>query len=213
MPQITPEVHSGKDRVGTSSSRSNSSARLAHLETAIRTGQADYAAVGAALTEIQSSRLYKPQYNTFEEYCEKQWGFSRQTAYDYIHAASVVVRISVQNPPSLAQAVELSRLTPEQQETVAADFDFKTATVKEVKTAVDEVLGKEPAPKPKTPKETALESALDAFVLKIVMQPYGYYAAKFATYSFQHSADLTVIEKAKVEVYQQIAEICATKLP
>lgn len=214
MPQITPGVQSGKGRSGTPPSRSNSSDRLVQLETAIRNGQGDYVAVGSALTEIQSARLYKAQYNTFEEYCEKQWGFTRDTAYDYINACGVLqnVDLSPQNLPSFTQARELARLEPGQQRETARQFDFKNTTVKDVKGAVDIILGKEPIPKPAEPKEISLEAAVDSLVTKIVMQPYGYYAAKFSKYSFQHTTDLAVVEQAKLEVYQQIQAVCEERL-
>jgi hypothetical protein len=180
----------------------------------IRDGQGDYVAVGMALTAIQSERLYKTAYNTFEEYCEKRWGFERRQAYNYISARQVFenVHLTAQTSPSLTQAVELARMTPSQQSEVARGFDFAEATVKEVKAKVDAVLGKEPVAPTKEPREITLEDAVEALVTKIVMQPYGYYAAKFSKYSFQHATDLAVIEKAKLEVYQQILKVCEGKL-
>lgn len=213
MPKIAPDVQSGEGRSGTPPARSNFSDRLSQLEAEIRNGQANYAVVGSALTEIQSSRLYKPQYNTFEEYCEKQWGFSRSTAYEYISAFGVSqnVRISGQNL-GFQQAVELARIiNPEQQKEVASRIDFTSATVKDVKKAVDGALGKEPAPEPKEGKEIPLEEVLDALVTKIVMQPYGCHAAKFAAYAAQHPSELKVIALAKKDVYQQIEKICQTQ--
>lgn len=214
MPEITSGVHPEKGLHGKQPSRSNFSDRLAQLETAIRNGQADYFIIGSSLTVIQGERLYKTTYNTFEEYCEKRWGFTRQAAYDYIRARIVAenVKLTLQNPPSFTQAVELSRLTPEQQQAAANRLDFETATVKDVKTVVDKMLGKLPAPTPTEPKEITIEAALEALVTKIVMQPYGYYAAKFSKYSFQHTTDLVVVEKAKLEVYQQILRVCEGKL-
>jgi hypothetical protein len=64
----------------------------------IQEGQLAYVEVGKALQEIQKGKLYKAKYNTFEEYCEKRWGFARQTAYDYLTASKVAenVRTCVQ---------------------------------------------------------------------------------------------------------------------
>jgi hypothetical protein len=186
--------------------------RFAELEKTIRKSQGDYVTIGRALAEIQNSRFYKEQYNTFEEYCEKQWGFARQTAYDYIHAAGVHVRLIVQNLPSFTQAIELSRLPFEQQEEVANKINFNTATVKDVKSAVNAKMGKSPVRESHESKEISLETVLDAFVTKIVMQPYGYYAAKFKIYAFQHPTELEIVRKAKLEVYQEIQKICGIKL-
>jgi hypothetical protein len=63
----------------------------------------------------------------------------------------------------------------------------------------------------KEPKEVSLEDVLDKLVTRIVMQPYGYYAAKFSKYSFQHTTELEIVEQAKREVYRLIAEICEAK--
>jgi hypothetical protein len=60
-------------------------------------------------------------------------------------------------------------------------------------------------------KETSLEEALEKFVTKIVMQPYGYYGAKFAKYPQQHTTELAVIAQHKEEVYEEIGEICQRK--
>lgn len=206
MPKITAGVQPDKGLCGKQPSRSNFSDKLVQLEEQIRNGQADYAAVGTALTEIQSARLYKARYNTFEEYCEKQWGFTRDAAYDYINACGVLrnVELTPQNHPSLTQAVQLSRLSPEQQKEIALRLDFVNATVREVRVAVDALLGKPPAPEPREPREIQLEDALDAFVTKIALQPYGHASAKFSKYPEQHTVDLSLIELRKWTVYEQL---------
>ena len=65
-------------------------------------------------------------------------------------------------------------------------------------------------PKPK-PQRT-LEDVLDKLVERIALQPYGYYAAKFAKYPEQHITDLAAIELAKQEIWQRIVEIGQEKL-
>jgi len=64
---------------------------------------------------------------------------------------------------------------------------------------------------PTEPKEISLEEALDKLVRRIVMQPHGYMAAKFAKYAFQHPSEMKLVERAVCEIYRQIGEICKTK--
>lgn len=92
-----------------------------------------------ALAVIHKERLYLSEgHSTLEEFCQKQFGWARRTIYDYLKAAGVAenVWLTTQTPPSLTQAVQLAALPPDQQREVAADIDFKTATVAEVKAAV-----------------------------------------------------------------------------
>ena len=54
---------------------------------------------------------------TFEDYCQKRWGWERRQAYNYIAATGVLqnVHSNAQSPPSLTQAVALAPLPPDQQ--------------------------------------------------------------------------------------------------
>jgi hypothetical protein len=204
--------------------------RLADLEKVIQEGQLAYVKVGKALQKIQEGKLYKDKYNTFEEYCEKRWGFERQTAYDYIKASDVEqnVRTCVQTTPTLCQARELAVLDPGQQKEVAAATDFASTTVKSLKAKIDKIrgvaiggvstlmprgagAGAGSGSKPEETKET-LEQWLDEQVRKIALQPYGHYAAKFEKYPWQHPTERANIEGSKLEIYKAIAAICAKKL-
>src|SRR5215831_4590169 len=54
---------------------------LEKWEATIRKGRESFLAVGKALYEIRSKRLYKINgYKTFEAYCQSKWKFSRQYA-------------------------------------------------------------------------------------------------------------------------------------
>jgi hypothetical protein len=65
--------------------RSNLTAREKHdlvkAERTIAKGLKSFLAVGMALKEIRDKRLYRQQYDTFEEYCIRRWDFSRIHAY------------------------------------------------------------------------------------------------------------------------------------
>lgn len=87
--------------------------------------------VGKALAEIQVRGLYKRTHATFEAYCRDRWGFSRPSAYEYIHAAEVADNLSAQADkaqPSFTQAREMRVLTPAQQQSVASRVNFISHT-------------------------------------------------------------------------------------
>jgi hypothetical protein len=56
----------------------------------IKHGLQTFVDVGAALLEIRDSKLYRKEYGTFEEYCNKRWGWQRNYANKLIRAAEVV---------------------------------------------------------------------------------------------------------------------------
>jgi hypothetical protein len=195
---------------------------LADLEKVIYEGELTYVEAGKALQEIQKWKLYKKdKYNTFEEYCEKRWGYCRQTAYEYMDAAAVAANVSsnLHNRPSKTQALVLKALDPDQQREVAAATDFANTTVKNLKAEIDKIRGVARSAgagvgsgsKPEETKET-LEQWLDEQVREIALQPYGHYAAKFEKYPWQHPTERANIEGSKLEIYKAIAAICAKKL-
>jgi len=196
---------------------------LADLEKVIHEGELAYVEVGKALQEIQKRKLYKDKdkYNTFEEYCEKRWGFCRQTAYEYMNAAAVAANVSsnLHNRPSKTQALALSALDPDQQKEVEADTDFANTTVKELKEKIAKVRGvaagggsSAGSGGGEDPPEKTLEQWLDEQVREIALQRYGHYAAKFEKYPWQHPTERANIEGSKLEIYKAIAAICAKKL-
>ena len=92
--------------------------RLYQLEETIRQGLNTFVDVGNALLEIRDKRLYRQDYSTFEDYCNKQWNMARRTAYQLIDAAEVVenVRNCAQIlPTNESQARPLASLEPEEQ--------------------------------------------------------------------------------------------------
>jgi hypothetical protein len=194
---------------------------LADLEKVIHEGELAYVEVGKALQEIQKGKLYKDKYSTFEEYCEKRWGFSRQTAYEYMNAAAVAANVSsnLHNRPSKTQALVLSALDPDQQKEVEADTDFADTTVKELKEKIAKVRGVATGGGSsggsgggEDPPEKTLEQWLDEQVREIALQRYGHYAAKFEKYPWQHPTEIANVEGSKLDIYREIGAICAKKL-
>jgi hypothetical protein len=63
--------------------------RLAPLESIIERGQQTFIEVGAALLEIRDSRLYRASHATFEDYCQKRWGWTATHGRRLIEASEV----------------------------------------------------------------------------------------------------------------------------
>ena len=68
--------------------------KLPELEAIIDRGLASFIEVGNALIEIRDAKMYGKGYDTFEEYCDKRFGFTRQRAYQLIDATKTVREMS-----------------------------------------------------------------------------------------------------------------------
>ncbi len=68
--------------------------KLQQLETVINRGKQAFVEVGTALMEIRVSRLYRGEFDTFEEYCQSKWGFTRQFASLQIQSAEIASGLS-----------------------------------------------------------------------------------------------------------------------
>ena len=94
--------------------------RLYQLEETIRQGLNTFVDVGNALLEIRDKRLYRQEHSTFEEYCNKQWNFTKQRVYQLMDSASVIDTLKKSTvvdflPTSERQARPLASLEPEEQ--------------------------------------------------------------------------------------------------
>ncbi len=119
-------------------------------EGVINEGLPKFLAVGEALYLIREKKLYRMQYKTFAEYCEKRFGLSRQNAYLQIAAAEVTENLSsngLQIPAGTTERVlrPLANQTAEVQveawklaQTKAAG---KKLSGKDIEDALKEVLG------------------------------------------------------------------------
>jgi hypothetical protein len=102
------------------------SKRLIELEITVEAGRQTFIAVGTALAEIRDTRLYKADFATFDDYCNKRWGFSRTHAHRLIEAASVATgMLPTGNIPNERTARELAKVPAAKRETVV-----KAATAK-----------------------------------------------------------------------------------
>ena len=63
--------------------------RLQELETKVINGQKTFIEVGHALTAIKREKLYRQKADTFDEYCQKTFGWGRQRAYQICAGVAV----------------------------------------------------------------------------------------------------------------------------
>lgn len=125
--------------------------RKRELERVVDENMVGFVAVGEALAEIRTLKLYRP-HETFEEYVAQRFEMSRQRAYQLMAAAAA--RGNVNNcghsilPANEAQARPLTLLPESVQPAVWGDVVERTAgvvTAKAVRQAVMEHLGQEAA--------------------------------------------------------------------
>ena len=89
--------------------------KLEKCETVIANGLKTFVDVGTALLEIRDGKLYRKDFDTFENYCRGRWkGMPRQQAYRLMDAAEVIKNLSPMGdmplPVNERQARPLARL-------------------------------------------------------------------------------------------------------
>jgi hypothetical protein len=89
--------------------------RLADAEATIARGLTTFIDVGNALRRIRDERLYQDDYGTFEDYCDRRWGFTDRRARQLMDAANIVAELPTGTivPVTETQARALAGLTPE----------------------------------------------------------------------------------------------------
>lgn len=88
--------------------------RLAACESLIRTGLDNFVLVGAALTEVNDSRLYRKTHPDFKSWVKEKWDMTARHAYRLIEATAIVeaVRPIGHTLQTESQARELSKASP-----------------------------------------------------------------------------------------------------
>lgn len=84
--------------------------RLESLEEMISRGAKAFFEVGIALTEIRESRLYRAQYDTFEQYCLERWNFTAARGRQLMGAVEAIASLpdEMPKPSNSAQASALA---------------------------------------------------------------------------------------------------------
>ncbi len=99
--------------------RQDEKVELERYEAIIETGLNTFFKVGEALNLIKSKRLYRQEYSSFEEYCQKRWDFGRHRANQLIEASQVYNNLLTNGIPNLPtnerQTRPATKLTPAQQ--------------------------------------------------------------------------------------------------
>ncbi|MCU7836508.1 MAG: hypothetical protein KZQ83_14825 [gamma proteobacterium symbiont of Taylorina sp.] len=116
--------------------------RLIECECIILTGLGQLALVADALIEIRETRLYIENYDNFEDYCKDKWSFSGRHARNLMAASKVLNNMTgTVVPLHERQTRELSKLPPEEQESIWKETQESTSkeqpTAKEIKTIID----------------------------------------------------------------------------
>jgi hypothetical protein len=127
----------------------NESKRLIELEKIIEAGKQTFIEVGIALAEIRDARLYKADFKTFEEYCVKKWGWTKQHCYRLIECAP----IAKSNPQvtSINQVRALAKVPEEKRNQVIKKALAKSKSAGRKLTAKDISAAAETEPEPPEP--------------------------------------------------------------
>jgi len=120
-------------------------AQLKAYESIIEHGLKTFTEVGSALMDIRDKRLYRADYETFEDYCRERWSMSRFYAHRIIEAASITTNLlPIGNiiPRTESQARPLASLEPDEQrevwQRVITSVPETEITAARVQKAVDE---------------------------------------------------------------------------
>jgi hypothetical protein len=117
------------------------SKRLITLEQTIEAGRKTFVEVGLALAEIRDSRLYRDEFNSFEEYCKNKWGFKKSYAYQLIESANVAESVSaIADIKTESQARELAKVSADKRAEVLERAGDKP-TAKAIREAAENLRG------------------------------------------------------------------------
>lgn len=139
--------------------------QLKQSETTIGSGLGSFFDVGHALIKINTSRLYRDESDTFEDYCEQRWGIGRHYGYRLINAAECFALLKAGLPKGSRLPLNESQLRPlvkglqsnkwvKAWKQVIADTSGKRLTSEAVEKVVNGLGGKSSHPKPKARNKT-----------------------------------------------------------
>jgi len=160
----------------------NEKAEFETLEDTIKREMGSFIAVGNALFTILDRRLYREEFNTFNDYCKGNWGMGRSYAHYLVTGSKVAANLlstreDLYTPCEIQPFFEkqvrpLAQLEPEQQRTVweeaVRSANGKVVTFKQVKALVAELIGPAP-PAPPKKKDPYAHSDANYFVSLAMM--------------------------------------------
>jgi hypothetical protein len=120
--------------------------RLDSLEDTISKGMKSFYAVGHALSEIREKRLYRSQYDTFEDYCRDRWQFTASRGRQLMAAVEAIASLpeSAPKPANASQASALAEIDEDIREDVwdaarsNAESEGRSVTARDIREAADE---------------------------------------------------------------------------
>lgn len=130
-PSLIPDT-ADQEKVERSPLSPEEAQELEQCENDIEDAISGFYTVGLRLRMIKLKKLYRAAYDTFDEYCQKRFGFGQNYANRIARASKVVENLkSVPNgtvsvPTTEAQARALCSLPPEQQIEAARNLQKKT---------------------------------------------------------------------------------------
>jgi hypothetical protein len=129
--------------------------RKTQLEQVIDRSHAQFIEVGLAVAEIRQGKLYQIEYETFEEYCDKHWGWTKQRIYQIMDATEIHRSL----PPKVnnlltreSQLRPLKSVPPVQREIVVREASKASPNGHVTAKAITEAAQRVVTPKP-TPTE------------------------------------------------------------
>ena len=117
-----------------------------------------------AFKEMRDSKLYKELgYSDFGDYCEKETGFKRSQAYNYIAIAEKLPEDFVQpvGQIGMRKLLLLTKISEEERAEITAEADLESATVKELEQQIKQLRadkGKAVADKSAAEADSALKA-------------------------------------------------------
>ena len=143
----------------------NEKNELETLEGIIGREMGSFMAVGNALLTIRNSKLYREEFQSFNDYCNFRWGMGRHNAHHLMRGSQVATNLLTTGqqlctpceiqPTSERQIRPLTPLEPEQQREVWGEAvktfarPGKVPTYEHVRATVTALIGPAPPPPPK----------------------------------------------------------------
>ena len=159
-----------KETIAQSSGGQELSNQLLECENTIIKGLKTFVDVGSALAKIRDQKLFKPLHETFDDYLEKRWGFTKQHASHLILAAGAHTLLAervddVKKLPTTERAMRELLKAPEDKRAAILDVAAKDGepTTESIAKARATVVPKKAAAKaPKPMPVIKIEAAIKA---------------------------------------------------
>ena len=121
---------------------------LATYEKVIEKGVALFHETGHALMQVRDEKLYRGEYDSFEDYLSRKWNLTSSRARQFIAASKTLDSVEISTNLNEGQAKELAKVPKEKRQEVIdwaiEKAEGKPLTAAKIKQAASEVLEAEP---------------------------------------------------------------------